>query len=144
MPLNTKILEAMAIAGLDGMMALADQNSTIEIRSGAQPAHPGLPDAGSLLLVFTLDDLAPYDGATAGAPPSDAVSLAAGLPKSTTGLATDTAGHGRLKNAAGTALADGSVGITPGQSDFVLSSLAIQTGVTYDLTASSFTMPVSA
>lgn len=105
--------------------------STVEIRSGPQPASADDVDAGTLLATFSLPD--PAFGAAASG-----VATANAIPD-TTGDAAGTAEHYRVKDGNGVTVVDGSVSTTG--ADLNLNTTTISVGVTVSMTSWTVTMP---
>jgi len=88
-------------AALDQMEAAIGLSPTLEIRTGAPPASPEDPDAGTLLATLTL--------------PSDWMAAASGASKAKAGTwsgtvtVSGTAGHFRIKTSGGAPSGDGTV-----------------------------------
>lgn len=124
-------------AAADAITARFDAGSgasTIQVRSGSQPASAGDAASGSLLATFTLDDPA-FDAVDVGSSPL------AGTPLETTGAADGTAGWCRALTSDGATVMDGSVSVTGGGGDFQLNTVAISENVNVVMTAGSITMP---
>lgn len=108
---------------LDGIDATFN-SGILEIRTGASPGA-GSAATGTLLASLTL--------------PADAFNSAASRQKTLSATITDlsadnsgTAGHFRLKNAAGTRIIDGTVGV--GTGELQLSTLTFVAGGTVNIT----------
>lgn len=130
----TRITTARRNAACDSVVDAIDVGapaSTVEIRSGAQPASANDADAGTLLATFDLPDPA-FGAAANGTAIANAIS-------DTTGDVAGTAGHFRVKDGAGTTVMDGSVG-TSGE-DLNLNTTTISVGVAISITSWTVTMP---
>jgi hypothetical protein len=126
-------------AAADAIADLADAGAgaaTVQIRSGAQPANPGTGASGTLLATVTLGDPAFGDAATG-------VCTLSGLPLAATGVADGTAGYFRLLDSDALAIMDGSVTAEGGGGQIELNTTTISTGVDFELTAGTITMPES-
>jgi hypothetical protein len=106
----------------------------IRIYSGAPPTNCAAAASGTLLAEFAL-------GATPwSTPASGAFSLVIGGGISTTGLATNTAGHYRIVNNAGSlCLEQGTVTATGGGGDATIDNTSIVTGQQVNITGWSKT-----
>jgi hypothetical protein len=132
----TRITTARRNAAADSVVDAIDVGapaSTVEIRSGAQPASANDVDAGTLLATLSLPDPA-FGAAAAGVATANAIAAV-------TGSAADTAGHFRVKNGDGTTVMDGSVTATGGGGDMELNTVTISVGVNVEVTAWTVTMP---
>ncbi|WP_326646670.1 hypothetical protein OG884_18730 [Streptosporangium sp. NBC_01755] len=124
-------------AAADAIVDLADAGSgaaVMEIRSGSQPASANDSASGTLLATVTLAD--PAFGAA-----STGVASLSGTPLSATGAADGTAGWFRIKDSAAATVLDGSVTVTGGGGDLTLNTTTISTGVDFELTSGTITMP---
>ncbi len=108
--------------------------ATMEIRSGAKPATPETTATGTLLATINLANPA---FATAATGSMDI----AGVPLSATAAATGTAGYARIKDRAGTAVADGTVTATGGGGDVQIASTSVVSGTTVRVTGGALTLP---
>jgi hypothetical protein len=108
----------------------------IEIRTGSQPAGPGSAATGTLLATITLDD--PSFGS-----PATGVCTLAGLPITATGVGDGTAGYARFYDSNDLAIIDCSVTAEGGGGQIELNTTTISTGVDFELTAGTITMPAS-
>lgn len=125
-------------AAADAIVDLLDAGAgagKIEIRTGSQPATPNTAATGTVLSTVTLAD--PAFGAAA----SGTVTLA-GTPLTDTGDADGTAGWFRAYDSNNNAVLDGSCTVTGGGGDLELATLTISTGVTFQITGGTLTMPV--
>jgi hypothetical protein len=130
----TRITTARQNAACDSVVDAIDTGapaSTLELRSGAQPASANDADAGSLLATFDLPDPC-FGGAAAGVATANAIAAV-------TGDADGTAGHFRVKDGAGTVVMDGDVGV--GSGELQLNTDTISIGVDVEITAWTVTMP---
>ena len=126
-------------AAADAIADLSDAGAAagyIEIRTGTQPAGPGSAATGTLLATVTLGD--PAFGAA-----STGVCTLAGLPITATGAGDGTAGYFRLYDSNDLAIMDGSVTAEGGGGQIELNTTTISTGVDFELTAGTITMPAS-
>ena len=137
--MTTIISTAARNAAADAIADLSDAGAgaaTIQIRTGTQPAGPGSAATGTLLATVTLGD--PAYGAA-----SNGVCTLAGLPLTATGAADGTAGYFRLLDSDSVAIMDGSVTAEGGGGQIELNTTTISTGVDFELTAGTITMPAS-
>lgn len=109
--------------------------ATIQIRSGAQPATPETAASGTLLATVTL-----LDPATPAATASGTGTIA--NPVAVTGAADGTAGWARFLDSSGAVVMDCNITATGGGGDITLSTTTISTGVSVDLDAITFTVPM--
>jgi hypothetical protein len=107
---------------------------TIQIRTGAMPATPQTAASGTLLATVTLADPA------GGAPATGTVTITD--PASATGVANGDAGWARFLDSTGATVMDCDVTATGGGGAITLSSATISSGVTVDLGAITYTVPV--
>lgn len=124
-------------ASCDAIVDLTDGGAgagTIDIRTGSQPASANDAASGSLLATITLSD--PAFGAA-----SSGVATLAGTPISATGSGDGTAGWFRIKDSDGDTVLDGSVTATGGGGDMQLNTTTISTGVDFELTSGTITVP---
>ena len=135
-----RIATTVRNASLNALRNAIDAGSgpgVIEIRSGTQPANADTaPSDGALLGTITLNDPSAPD-ASGGVLTFDVDPI----PGDTAADATGTASWARVKDSAGTAVFDGSVG-TAG-TDFIIVSTAITAGQPITLTAASITFPAT-
>lgn len=125
---------AMCNALVDGLDAGAGAG-TIKIYSGTRPANPDTAITGTLLATVTCIDPA-FGNATNGvATLSD--------PASVTAVATGTATHFRAADSTGAAVFDGDVTATGGGGDLTLTTTAITSGLSVDITGGTVTVPAS-
>jgi hypothetical protein len=105
----------------------------LEIRSGAQPANCAAADTGTLLVSMTL----PTDWMGAS---SSGVKAKSGTWEDSSANATGTAGHYRMKNAAGSVCHEqGSVTLTGGDGDMTINNTSIVSGQPVSVTSFSKT-----
>jgi hypothetical protein len=109
--------------------------ATMEIRSGTKPATPETAATGTLLVTLNLANPA-FEAAAAGALAIDATPELTAV-----AAATGTAGYARIKDRAGTAVADGTVTATGGGGDVQIASTSIVSGTTVRVTGGSLTLP---
>jgi hypothetical protein len=107
--------------------------STIEIRTGAQPATPETAASGTLLATVNVTGSFSSSGGV----------LTAADPASVTIATTGTAGHFRIKTSGGTAKLDGDVTATGGGGAMQLATVALSSGATLDLGVPTITVPVA-
>lgn len=108
--------------------------ATLKIYSGTQPATPNDAITGTLLATVTLGD--PSFGAAASG------TITGADPAAVTAVATGAATHFRAADSTGAAVLDGDVTATGGGGALQISSTSLSPGVTVDITALSFTMPL--
>lgn len=108
---------------------------TIQIRTGSQPAGPDTAVTGTLLATYTLSAGSMSAGSVG------ASQLAAAI--QATAAATGTAGYARWL-ASGTAVIDGTVGVSGSGAAFILDSLSISASGITTLQACSLRMPQGA
>lgn len=123
-----------AAAAVTGLLDAGPGPGTIQIRSGTMPADPQTAATGTLLATVTLADPA------AGAPATGVATIAD--PASATGVAAGTASWARFLDSTGTAVLDCDVTATGGGGALTLSTTTISVGVTVDLGAITYTVPV--
>jgi hypothetical protein len=124
-------------AAADAVLALLDAGSgpgVIQIRSGGLPASPQTAASGTLLATVTLAD--PVSGAASNG--TDTITD----PVSVTGVADGTAGWARFQDSTGAAVMDCDVTATGGGGAITLSTVTISVGVTVDMGAITYTVPV--
>jgi hypothetical protein len=130
---STTARNAMA----DACLALLDAGSgpgVIQIRSGGLPASPQTAASGTLLATVALSD--PVSGAAASG--VDTITD----PVAVVGVADGTAGWARFQDSAGNAVMDCDVTATGGGGAITLSTTTISTGVSVDMAAITYTVPV--
>jgi len=138
----TKITAALAAAidtaatdaSTTAFATTAGAATTLEIRTGANPATPETTATGTLLATVTIGS---WTGTSNGSG-----NVTAGNPAGVTIAATGTAGHFRLKTSGGTALMDGDVATSGAALN--LDSVSLVAGGTLDLGAPTLTIPVTA
>lgn len=124
-------------AAADAVLGLLDAGpgpGRIEIRSGGMPASPQTAVSGTLLATVTLSD--PVSGAAANG--VDTITD----PVAVTGVGDGTAGWARFMDSTGAAVLDCDVTATGGGGALTLSTVTISTGVTVDMGAITYTVPV--
>lgn len=124
-------------AAADAVVGLLDAGSgpgKIEIRSGGMPASPAAIATGTLLATVTLPDPA----STGAANGTDTIID----PVAVTGVGDGTAAWARFLDSANTAILDCDVSATGGSGAITLSTTTISTGVTVDMGAITYTVPV--
>lgn len=129
--LPTAVRNAACDAIVDALDAGAGA-STIEVRTGSQPASANDAATGTVLATFTLAD--PGFGAA-----SSGVATLASPPRSTTGSAAGTAGWFRAKDSNGNTVFDGDVGTSGAVLN--LNTLTISIGVAVEIVSGTVTMP---
>jgi hypothetical protein len=132
--MGLRISTAARNAAGDAITDLLDVGGagTIDVRTGSQPATPGDAATGTLLVTFTLS------ATSFGAWSSGSATLASVA--AATAAATGTAGWFRVKNNAGTAVIDGTVGTSGAELN--LSTVSIVSAGTVTITSGTLTMPV--
>lgn len=134
LPLATRNSEANALsAAIDG----GSGAGVINIRTGTQPASADSAATGTLLASFTLND--PSFGLAA----SGIATLDVTPAISTTGLAAGDAGWFRITDSTGATVVDGSVSLSGGGGDLIMSTLTVSVGLTLQLTSGTITAPAS-
>jgi hypothetical protein len=128
-----KISAALAQAMGAGAATDIGSGSTIEIRTGAQPATPETAASGTLLATVNVSGSFTSSGGV----------LTAADPVSVTIATTGTAGHFRIKTSGGTAKLDGDVTATGGGGAMELATIALSSGATLDLGVPTVTIPVA-
>lgn len=123
-----------AAAAVVGLLDAGPGPGKIEIRTGAMPATPQTAASGTLLATVVLADPA------GGAPATGVVTIAD--PASVTGVEDGAAGWARFLDSTGAAVMDCDVTATGGGGALTLSTTTISTGVTVDLGAITYTVPV--
>jgi hypothetical protein len=123
-------------AACDAIVDLIDAGTppgTIAIRTGAQPTNVGDADIGTLLGTLTFSTTA-FGSAASGTATANAIT------SDTSADASGTAGHFRIKNAAGTVIADGTCG--QGSGDLSFNNSVIVAGGTIAISNFSISVPV--
>lgn len=140
MALLTVISLVGAKAMMDAFTALFNVGgaSTIEIRTGTQPALTTTADSGTLLAVLTCNATA-FAAAGTGSSPQSALSTANAITSDTSADNTGTAGYFRAKNNAGVVLDQGNCG-TSG-TDMILNTTSIVSGSTVSCSAWTINLP---
>lgn len=133
----TSISTAARNAACDAIVDLIDGGTgagTVEIRTGSKPATPATAATGTLLATLTLSD--PAFGSAA-----NGVATAGAVTGDSSADASGTAGWFRVKDSSGTAIMDGTVTLSGGGGDMILSALDIVAGGTVNVSAWTVTMP---
>lgn len=123
-----------AATAVVGLLDAGPAAGTIQLRSGSMPATPQTAASGTLLATVTLSDPA------GGAPSTGVVTIAD--PASVTGVGDGTAGWARFLDSTGAAVMDCDVTATGGGGALTLSTTTISTGVTVDMGAITYTVPM--
>jgi hypothetical protein len=121
-------------AAADAVVDLVDAGAgagTLRIYTGSQPATPNTAATGTLLATVTLVDPAFGSAATGVATLAD--------PGAVTGAADGTAGWFRIYDSNSNAVLDGACGTSGAELN--LNTLTISTGVSFDITGGTITMP---
>jgi hypothetical protein len=132
----TRITNARRSGAADSVVDAIDVGasaSTIELRTGTQPATADTAASGTLLATIALPD--PCFGAA-----SNGVATANAITPDTGDVAGD-AGWFRVKDGNGLTIMDGSVTATGGGGDLELNTVTISVGVDIEITAWTVTMP---
>ena len=120
-------------ARLDAIETDAGTSAKLEIWSGAMPANCATASSGTKLAQFNLAS----DWAASASSGSKALN---GLPLSTTGAASGTAGYFRLlKTDDSTCILQGTVTATGGGGDMTLDNISIASGQTVNVTGFTIT-----
>lgn len=130
-----KISDVARNAAADAVTALINAGTPpghLYIRTGAAPTNTTDADSGTLLATLTFSN-ASFGAAASG------VATAAAITSDTNIAATGTAGHYRIKNAAGTVIAQAAVG-TSG-TDINFNSVAFVSGGTCAISSLTLTVP---
>ena len=130
---STTARNAMADANL-GLLDAGSGPGVIQIRSGGLPASPQAAASGTLLATVVLAD--PVSGSAASG--VDTITD----PIAVTGVADGTAGWARFQDSNGNAVMDCDVTATGGGGAITLSTVTISVGVTVDMAAITYTVPV--
>jgi hypothetical protein len=131
---HATIARNAAATAVIGLLDAGPGPGTIQIRTGSLPATPQTAASGTLLATVTLADPA------GGAPATGVVTITD--PASVTGVADGTAGWARFLDSTGAAVLDCDVTATGGGGALTLSTTTISTGVTVDMGAITYTVPV--
>lgn len=123
-----------AASAVIGLLDAGTGAGTIQIRSGTMPATPQTAVTGTLLATVVLAD--PAGGAAA----TGAVTIAD--PAAVTGVGDGTATWARFLDSSGNTVMDCDVTATGGGGAITLSTATISTGVTVDMGAITYTVPV--
>lgn len=131
------ITTALQNAGCDAMIDSVDAGAgaagSLQIRSGSRPASANDAATGTLLATVTLQNPA-FDASASG-------TKIVNDPGPVTGSADGTATWARFLDSDGNTCFDGSVTATGGGGDVELNTTTISTGVNFDITGGSVTMP---
>lgn len=122
-------------AGVQAVVSLIDAGSppgTLQIFTGSAPAATTTADSGTKLSTVTFSTTS-FGTASAGTATANAIT------SDSSTAASGTAGYFRIKNAAGTVIAQGTVG-TSG-ADLNLNSTTIVMGGTLAITSFTITLP---
>ena len=120
-------------ARLDAIETDAGTSAILEIRSGSMPANCATASSGTKLAQFNLAS----DWAASASGGSKALN---GLPLTTTGAASGTAGYFRLfKTDDSTCILQGTVTATGGGGDMTLDNISIASGQTVNVTGFTIT-----
>jgi hypothetical protein len=133
----TRIPTASRNAGCNAIGNLADGGpaaGTVQIRTGTQPASADSAATGTLLATVTLNDPA-WGAASAG------VKTLQGVPLAATGAADGQAGWFRVLDSTSATVVDGAATVTGGGGELQLNTTTISTGVDFEITAGTLTMP---
>lgn len=117
-----------------GLLNAGSGPGTIQIRSGSMPATPQTAATGTLLATVVLADPAGGTAATGVVTITD--------PAAVTGAANGEAAWARFLDSNGAAVMDCDVTATGGGGAITLSTTTISTGVTVDMGAITYTVPV--
>jgi len=122
-------------AALDQVEVITGASPILQIRTGSVPANTAAADTGTVLAVMTL----PADWLTAA---SGGAKNKNGTWSDTSADASGTAGHFRIKNAAGTVThIQGTITVSGGGGDMTVSSLTLTETLPVDIT--SFVLSIS-
>jgi hypothetical protein len=127
---------AVKIARLNALETTVGTSPKLQIRTGAPPAGPATADSGTLLCEITLPSNWLADAGAVG----EVVTKVLAGSWTGTAVATDTAGHFRLKDSAGTTThAQGTVTASGGGGDAIIESTSVVSGQTVTVTAFTLT-----
>lgn len=132
------ITDARALSMCNDLVDAFDNSGsapTLVIYSGA--AQGVNAAAGTALVTLNLDTTAAFGAAAMSG--SNAVATLSGLPVSATIAATDTAGHFRMLDDAGTVILEGTVG-TSG-ADLILDTVSLVQDATFQITSLTISVP---
>lgn len=132
---NPKLSMAALSAQADVIATLLN-GGTVEIRTGTQPASPDAAATGTLLAVLA------FANPAAAAPASNGVVTFATMVPEDQVLDTGTAAWFRAKTSGGTAVLDGTVGLTAGNNhDMLLSTVTLTPSFAIVVTSFTHTVP---
>lgn len=133
-----KISSAARNAMVDSLTALFNAGGAgyIQVRTGSPPTAPADADTGTLLATLTFSATS-FGAGVAG------VATANAITSDTSIDASGTAGHFRIKNNAGTCVAQGTVTATGNGGDMTFDSIAFVAGGTAAITSFTITQPES-
>lgn len=143
MATNTVIASARATAMLDNLVDAIDAAATagyVEIRTGAQPANPGVAATGTLLATITLND--PAFGAAAYDDPNNWAEADADIDPAlsdSSADATGTAGYFRVYDGDDTAIMDGTVGTS--DADMIVNTTSLVSGSPFTINSWQVRLP---
>ncbi len=132
-----RLANAARTAAANGILGLIDADvgaGTLKIYSGTQPATPATAASGTLLATVVLIDPAAGAVTNGVATITDTVAV--------TAVGAGTAGWFRIADNSGDVVMDGAVTVTAGGGQLELNTLAFSVGVTVDLGALTFTVPM--
>lgn len=130
-----KISNVARSAMCDALVDLIDAGTppgTLEIRTGSAPTNTTDADSGTLLATLTFSTTA-FGAASSG------VATAAAITSDSSIDATGTAAHWRIKNQAGTVIAQGTVGTSGADLNF--NSVSFVSGGTAAISSLTVTVP---
>jgi hypothetical protein len=131
---TTRLSTGSRNAACNAIVDQLDAGGTVVVRTGAQPATPNTAATGSILGTITLGAPAFADAANGTATAADPAGVVA--------TADGTAGWFRVFDQSGNAVHDGSVGVAGSGADMIVATTAFTAGVTVDVVAYTFTIPV--
>jgi hypothetical protein len=133
----TRIATATRNAAADAVVDRLDVGGagSVEVRSGSQPATADDTATGTLLATVTLPATA-FGSASGGVATANAISAV-------TAAASGTAGWFRAKSGGGSTVLDGSITATGGGGDMTLNNTSLTSGVSFQVTSWTVTMPAA-
>ncbi|MFI7678575.1 hypothetical protein [Actinophytocola sp. NPDC049390] len=136
----TRLPNASQQAAADGVVDRTDTGTgtatgLLRIYTGAQPADADTAASGTLLAECTLANPA------FGAANASGTATLLSVPRTTTGLATGTAGWFRVVNRDGASVYDGLVSMSGGGGELILDNTSIASGQTVNITGLTYTQP---